>query len=206
MKARMKRIEIYLSPDSPSDAQLIALWDRLSQEGRGRAQAAFRQALCSLFEQYPMSDSLAPARTPAKRGPAPTWKPTREEIRRAELPEALFNKETIRDRGPEPDAVHDPAPSEPVHRSPEPAPELPDPTPEPIAPRPIERPQPAPIRTPPVRPVPAAPRPAPAEAPVRSERPLPRMQEPAYPQPERTQDSPPKAGSRYRNLMKRNGE
>lgn len=95
MKARMKRIEIYLSSDSPSDAHLIAIWERLSQEGRGRAQAAFRQALCSLFDQYPMSGQGEPARRQSRRGPAPTWHPSHGEIQQAALSPALFNDETI---------------------------------------------------------------------------------------------------------------
>ncbi len=234
MKARMKRIEIYLSPDSPSDAHLIAIWERLSQEGRGRAQAAFRQALCSLFDQYPMPDQREPVRRPARRGPAPTWHPTEVEIERAALSPALFNEETIpaprqapvpRERpvSQERTEVGDSAP--PARRAgapgasgedasfpsyPIPSPAIP-PESKPQAarsePRPAEAPPPRPGSTLPLARPSGPPLPPRAGGIASEESPTATRREiepVGEPASSRPSDSPARGGSRYRNLMKRN--
>lgn len=217
MKARTKRIEIYLSPDSPSDAHLIAIWERLSQEGRGRAQAAFRQALCSLFDQYPTPDQAVPARRQSRRGPAPTWQPSEREIQNAALSPALFNEETI---PPAPAPTPAPPRPAPVRIMP-PAgreegsaiPAYPIPISEPgmenvrqpaSAPPVAERP------APPVSPrdnTPASvPRPRPSLPQARSSSPISALSpapSAAPPPAQRAPDSPSRGVSRYRNLMKK---
>ena len=168
MKPGVKRVEIYLSRDSQEDAALIALWDQLSSEGRGRAQAAFRSALVSSL-LHDAGQNPAPLRAKAKM-PRGRWTPSVEDIAGTQMippapavgSKAKDNSQPQRDATP---GLARPAPEQQPEREaatapPQPAPQAPlrplAPAMEPRAVMPSVLRPPAPV----MQPAPLHPRPA----------------------------------------------
>lgn len=94
------KIEIYLSETSEDDMRLLGLWNKLTREGRGRAQSTFRRHLFSLLSK---KEKDAPSEydinKKSKPGPKKTWTPSiKEEVRLPGTDVPSTNKEVVQER------------------------------------------------------------------------------------------------------------